>query len=120
MNKREITKILKERAQLGHTIQYGQINNMLDNPYDLSNTYQRHLLGEELGDISKFEHSQGRPLLSAIVIDGTTGMPGNGFFEMAATELEDNDGNKLFDPSIISKKKFLQKEQAKVFEFWKK
>jgi hypothetical protein len=46
-----------------------------DNPYD------RLLIGKILGEISAFEHNQGRPLLSALVIT-KTGEEGDGFFKL--------------------------------------
>ena len=118
MNQKEIRNYLISRAKLGTTIHYGSLNQLLDTPYDLSNSYERHLLGEDLGEISEFEHSQGRPLLSAIVVAEDNKLSGVVFFEMAA-ELEDNKENKLFDPSKKSKKKYLEEEQKRVFEYWK-
>lgn len=112
MNQKEIRNYLISRAKLGIIIHYGSLNQLLDTPYDLTNSYERHLLGEDLGEISEFEHSQGRPLLSAIVVAEDSNLSGVGFFEMAE-RLE------LFDPSKISKKKFLAQEQNKVFEYWK-
>jgi hypothetical protein len=112
MNQKEIRNYLITRAKLGTTINYGSLNQLLDRPYDLTNSYERHLLGEDLGEISEFEHSQGRPLLSAIVVAEENKLSGIGFFEMAE-RLE------LFDPSKISKKKFLEQEQKKVIDYWK-
>lgn len=112
MNQKEIRNYLITRAKLGTIIHYGSLNQLLDTPYDLSNSYERHLLGEDLGEISEFEHSQGRPLLSAIVVAEENKLSGVGFFEMAE-RLE------LFDPSKTSKKKFLEQEQKKVFDYWK-
>ena len=112
MNQKEIRNYLITRAKLGTIIHYGSLNQLLDTPYDLSNSYERHLLGEDLGEISEFEHSQGRPLLSAIVVAEGNKLSGTGFFEMAE-KLE------LFDPSKISKKRFLEQEQKKVIDYWK-
>ena len=103
---------------MGVTIHYGSLNQLLDSPYDLTQSYERHQLGEDLGDISEFEHSQGRPLLSSIVVAEENGLPGVGFFEMAE-RLHDVDGKPLFDPTSLSKKKYLSQEQKKVFEYWK-
>ena len=119
MNSKGIREYLISRAKLGKAIHYSSLNQLLDMPYDLSKSYERHLLEEDLGAISELEHSQGRPLLSAIVVSEENGLPGVGFFEMAE-RLEDNEGNKLFDPSKISKKKYLAQEQERVFEYWKR
>ena len=109
---KDIRNILIERAELGATIQYGKLNELIGCPYNLEISSERTRMGEDLGDISEFENSQGRPLLSSVVVN-TNGVTGVGFFEMAQ-KLE------LFDPSKQSKKKFLQQEQKKVFEYWKR
>ena len=106
-----IRDYLIKYAKIGRTINYGDLNNNLDLHYDLSLSYERHELGEQLGDISLHEHEEGRPLLSSIVIS-TDGVSGVGFFEMAEELL-------LFDPTKTTKKKFLEQEQKKVFEYWK-
>lgn len=106
-----IRNILVERAKIGATIQYGKLNDMLGQPYNLQSPSDRTEMGNELGDISEFEYSQGRPLLSSIVVN-MNGTPGIGFYEM--TEKVG-----LFDPSKQSKKKFLEGEQQKVYDFWK-
>ena len=115
---KDIQKHLIVYAKRGQTVSYDSINRLIGSPYTLTNSYERHQLGEELGDVSQFELSQGRPLLSSICVKQDDEMPGKGFFEMAA-ELEDGEGNKLFDPSKESKKKYLKREQEKVFEYWK-
>jgi hypothetical protein len=115
---KDIQKHLIERARKGNTIYYESLNQLIGSPYNLHNSCERHQLGVELGDVSQFELSQGRPLLSAICITQLEKTPGVGFFEMAA-ELEDSNGNKLFDPSKESKKKYLKREQEKVFDYWK-
>ncbi len=44
---------------------------------------KRNKLGNLLGIVSRFEHENRRPMLSAIVIAKDTKRPGNGFFELA-------------------------------------
>ncbi len=44
-----IRHYLIKLAKIGRTIHYGVLNNNLDLHYDLSNSNERHLLGEELG-----------------------------------------------------------------------
>ena len=44
---------------------------------------QSHALAEMLGEIGQRCHSEGLPLLSALVVNKDTGMPGPGFFEAA-------------------------------------
>ena len=104
--------IIQRVREIGKPITYGQVNQFFDSYYDLSQSIQRHRFGEDLGDVSEFENSQGRPLLSAFVVQKENGMPGNGFFEMA-------ERLQLYDPSKTSKRKFLKQEQEKVREYWK-
>jgi hypothetical protein len=40
-------------------------------------------LGQVLGDVSRSEHAQGRPLLSCLVVQAQSGKPGPGFYQMA-------------------------------------
>jgi hypothetical protein len=39
--------------------------------------------GQMLGEISEQMHSEGKPMLSALVVNQQEGMPGPGFFELA-------------------------------------
>ncbi len=66
-------------------------------------------LGEALGNISRYEHAFGRPLLSAIVVTQATGLPGDGFVPMAAKLGRD------VGPDPDS---FCRAEMAAVLEFW--
>lgn len=43
----------------------------------------RREIGEILGDISKYEHEHGRPLLSALVIRAGDNYEGDGFYKLA-------------------------------------
>lgn len=68
----------------------------------------------DLGDISILEHSQGRPLLSAIVVHKPTSseprMPGKGFFKLAREHnIWDGKG---------TKEKFFFNEIRKVHDYW--
>ncbi len=54
----------------------GRINLNLRSPAD------RNTLSGILEDISTYEHSEGRPLLSAVVLL-TSGLPGEGYFKLA-------------------------------------
>lgn len=103
--------LLVEQAKRSETIKYGELNNLMGDPYKLEMPSERSRMGDDLGDISEFEFSQGRPLLSSIVVN-INGTPGVGFYEMAQKV-------ELFVPSIQSKKKFLEQEQEKVFKYWK-
>jgi len=50
---------------------------------DMNSPADRDRISEMLGDISRFEHEHGRPLLSAIVVLHDSRIPGAGFFTLA-------------------------------------
>jgi hypothetical protein len=63
------------------TITYSKIAPLAN--LDMDNPSHRDEIGQLLGEISKYEHSQQRPLLSAVVIHQDNNMPGQGFFKLA-------------------------------------
>lgn len=77
---------------------------------DMSNPDDRGEIGEILGDISSFEHDEGRPLLSAVVIEATSKIPGHGFFTLAQAV-------GLMKPSD-DKKAYYWKELQRVYDAW--
>ena len=50
---------------------------------DMDKSADREKLVELLDEIARFEHSEGRPLLTAVVVNKYTLRPGKGFFELA-------------------------------------
>ena len=50
---------------------------------DMSLADDRNRIAEILDEISTFEHTQGRPLLSVVVVQAETGRPGKGFYKLA-------------------------------------
>lgn len=93
------------------TTTYGQLAPLaqlqLDNPAD------RRRLGEVLGQISQYEHSQGHPMLSAVVIYVNKGRPGDGFFTLAQ-ELDLYGGSKREEDKLA----FWIAELKRVHDFW--
>jgi hypothetical protein len=51
---------------------------------DMSLAEDRNRIANILDEISTFEHEQGRPLLSVVVVQAETGRPGKGFYKLAA------------------------------------
>ncbi len=51
----------------------------------------RYQIGPLLDEVSRYEHAQGRPLLSVVVVREGTARPGKGIFELAQ-ELGKSDG----------------------------
>jgi hypothetical protein len=72
---------LRDKASRKMTVYYYEIADVaglsVDDPFfDIR-------IGEKLDEVNRFEHAQGRPLLSAIVISKESGRPGEGFFTCA-------------------------------------
>ena len=72
------------RQKVNQTVTYQKLSddcklnlNMQENPHD------RKVLGGILGDISSFEHSNDRPLLSALVVRAGEHYEGDGFYKLA-------------------------------------
>lgn len=79
--------------------------------YFRESPYDRKVIGEILGEISAFEHSQERPLLSALVIS-KSGEEGDGFFKLCE-ELSLGNARRLKnDPT------FPAIQMNKCYEFW--
>jgi hypothetical protein len=71
---------LSQAAQYHGYVTYQEIAQMMG--LHISGNYMGKELGQILGEISLEEHSQGRPMLSAIAV-GSNGLPGEGFFKLA-------------------------------------
>ena len=66
--------------------------------------------GQILGEICEYEHSRGRPLLSAIVVNKAKGMPSEGFWGLSAI------------PQKLTEKQrpvFWARELNKVIDYWR-
>lgn len=61
-------QVLSDQCKLGLVMQFSQ--------------YDRTQIGQILGEISAFEHRQGRPLISALVISKGDKYQGDGFFKL--------------------------------------
>jgi len=66
--------------------------------------------GQLLGEISDQMHRQGKPMLSALVINQQEKMPGKGFFELAISL-----GKLRFGASDSEKKAFWKSELTEVY-----
>ena len=96
---------LIEVARSEGTITYGQLAPIADS--------EPMVIGQEhLDAISRAEVSEGRPMLSAVVVNAKTGLPGPGFFKLAA-EL----GRMANVDSDIW---FWKRERDAVYEAWKR
>jgi len=107
----ELVRVARDRRV--ETTTYGQLAPLaqlhLDNPAD------RRRLSEILGQISSYEHSQGHPMLSAVVIYVDKNRPGDGFFTLAQ-ELGLYGGSNHEESKID----FWIAELKRVHDFWRK
>ncbi len=69
-------------------------------------------IGQLLGEINEDEHNNGRPMLSAVAVEPTTRMPGEGFSQFAK-QLNKFDGETDED-----KREFWRDEIQRVYEIW--
>jgi hypothetical protein len=99
-------------AQHRGLVTYQEIAKIMGLP--LSGNHMGKEVGWLIGEISEDEHVNGRPMLSAIVIN-TQGKPGPGFFGLAV------DLGKLAedDPTDVEQR-FWEKEKAAVYTAWQK
>jgi hypothetical protein len=67
-------------ARAGRVLNYGPIGKLFD--LNMDNPQHRIRIGEMLGDVSREEVEQGRPMLSSIVVQTDTDLPGHGFFRL--------------------------------------
>lgn len=77
-----IYKKLKKIAREKSVIYYSKLGQMIN--LDMNNPADRNRIAKILDEINRHEVKQyGRPMLSAVVIKKSTGMPGEGFFKCA-------------------------------------
>lgn len=80
INQRIYEKI-KQVAQYGDTTTYAAIAPIAG--LDMENPDDRNTLGAILDEINNNEHTNGRPMISAVVIRADRNIPGEGFFTCA-------------------------------------
>ena len=82
---------------------------------DMDNPLDRNTIAAMLDEINKYEASQGRPMLSAVVVHaGEDNMPGRGFFECARGL------GKPVSRDRLAEIGFWAKEVRRVYEYWVK
>lgn len=91
-------QVLCDQCQLGLNMQASE--------------FDRAEIGKILGEISTFEHTNQRPLLSSLVVNKSTGYEGDGFYKLCE-ELGFGDGQKL-----RNRKNFDQDQKEKCWDFW--
>lgn len=72
---------LVEAARAGELVHYTELEEMLHLSFDSPN--DRRIVGEYLGEITRFEVNEGRPMLSSVVWHKDMSGPGKGFYTLA-------------------------------------
>ena len=103
----QIYEKLKEVARANTVIYYSDIAPLAG--LDMSLPNDRYEIGTILDDINRHERESGRPMLSSIVVQKETLMPGQGFFTLARA-LGLFIGN--------DRDKFYIQELRKVHDYW--
>ncbi len=93
------------------TITYQEMAEIMGLP--LSGSHMSRQTGTILGEISEDEHSQGRPMLSAVAV-GVNGVPGSGFYTLA------RDIGKLQSKKPEDETAFWEQEKQAVYATWQK
>lgn len=81
MNTRVRNQLIKIARTEGSAISYRRLINQTDLGLNLDIKHEKQLLGEILDEISEEEHENGRPLLSALVMDKRNGQ-GDRFYKL--------------------------------------
>lgn len=71
------------RERVNQTVPYQKLSNDCNLGLDMNNKSHRDEIGHIIGNISRFEHSKKRPLISSLVVKEGGTIQGNGFFELA-------------------------------------
>lgn len=101
----EIAKVAKS----GGTTYYSDIAPLVG--MDVRSLPDRNRISNILDEISRSEHADGKPLLSAVVISKVENCPGQGFFTLAQSL-------NLYDGNPDSKLEFWKQELRRVHEHW--
>ena len=72
----DIAKVLVEVAQNNEIITYNKVSKKLNNQIIPRN------LGNPIGELSKIAYELGLPLISVLVVNQDTGIPGDGFYKL--------------------------------------
>jgi len=123
--RRDVRAKLIEIARKRKTITYGELMRKFGIPR--GHRKPGIGIGSVVGQISEYEHSKGRPLLSVIVVraDSKTkkcpqGHPGGGFLGLDGVPLHLRRSPGAFsDPLTIKEQEFIKEEQQRVWDYWK-
>ncbi len=107
---KKIKLFLAKVASRKGVVSYSDLCRGVALPYSMANPDHRNQLAEDLGWVSEEElYKHERPMLSCVVVDKNTMMPGKGFFDWA---------QELYDIKIEDRMTFLAEEMRDTHAFW--
>lgn len=107
-----VYSLLVEAARCRRTVTYKEIAGIMG--LLPSGNYMGVETGHLVGEISEDEHRNGRPMLSALVVHSTDGMPGKGLYTLARGL------GKLQEATRDGELRFWETEKAAVYAAWQR
>lgn len=114
MKQELIRDFLVKIAKAKNLITYKDLCKAQYKDLDFDVITDQYKLYESLTRISEYENSQGRPLLSVLVVKEVVEVPGGGFFKMAS-RLKKYDGDESKDARLA----FFEKEKELTYKYWR-
>ncbi len=108
----EVYAKLVETARKGKRINYAEIGEIMR--ITTRGSAMARKVGQILDEINEDEHNNGRPMISAVVVNKQCGIPGAGFYNLARKL------RKLKGVSDLEELEFWLKEVRTVFDYWNK
>jgi hypothetical protein len=106
----EAFQILIKRAKKRQLINYLELANLITSiDFNDPNFPFYRIVPYIVGEISVEEHKKGHPLLSAIVVNNQTHVPGNGFYKLA----------QYLGDTVTDKDVYASQEIKNCFTFWR-
>lgn len=109
----KVKEFLVEIAKKRETINYGELCKAQYKELNFESFPDKTKLYKSLTEISKYEQKHDRHLLSVLVVDEITKIPGSGFFKLA-TDLNKYNGNE----SDEQRENFFKEERDNVYKIW--
>lgn len=103
--------LLIRAAEMRGTVYYADVAAIFGLPAQGSHTGS--VVGQVLGEVTREEREQGRPMLSAVAVSQTNNRPGSGFYGLAETY-----GLISPDASADEKRAFWEAERERVYKAW--
>lgn len=112
MNNRIRSQLIEVARSRNPTISYQSLSDVCNLILNMSSQYHRNQIAEILREVAIHEHSEGRPMLTSLVIRNGDNYEGNGFFKIA-DESGYGDWKKLKKDGT-----FAVQQMNKCIEYW--